>query len=117
MTSPNITINNEASFRESISELTALNSSLTEKLNTGGQAVIAAVAAAASKEVVYPGSGGVAAAYSGTIAALQTAVDNINAQAKEASTAVAGQIRDLTSLVDGLTSIDDAGADNVNATS
>jgi len=118
MTSPdNITINDAASFRESISHLTELNNSLTEKLNTGGQAVIDAVTAEASKGVVYPSSGGVAPAYAGTIAALTTAVENIKTQATEASTAVSNQVRDLTSLVDGLTNIDDTGAAGVAATS
>jgi hypothetical protein len=112
----NITINDAASFRESIGHLTELNSSLAEKLKTGGQAVIDAVTAEASKGVVYPANGP-AAAYAGTIAALTTAVENIKTQATEASNAVAGQVRDLTSLVDGLTNIDDSGAAGVAATS
>jgi hypothetical protein len=117
MTSPNnITINDAASFRESISHLTELNRSLTEKLNTGGQAVINEVTKEASKGVVYPVNGP-AAAYAGTIAALTTAVENIKTQATEASNAVSNQVRDLTALVDGLTNIDDAGAADVAATS
>lgn len=120
MTNPTITINNPDSFRQSISELTELNTSLAGKLSAGGEAVIAAVTAAATASatdrVVYPAAGStVAAAYAGTLTALKTAVTSINAQANEASNAVANQIRDLTSLVDGLTNIDDAGAAGVTA--
>lgn len=115
----NVTINDKAAFQATIATITELNNGLTDKLSAAGD-IASAVTAAASRGVVSGGdttsagtSGKVAAAYTGTVGALNGAVDSLAAQAKSASTAVTTAISDLTSLLVGLTQIDNNGAHDV----
>ncbi len=120
MTTEKVTINDKAAFQTVIDKLTELNKGLDEKLNAAGT-ITAAVTAAASKEVVTGGDttgtgtpgGKVAAAYTSTVGALGSTVDALTTQAKSSSTAVSTAISDLTSLLNGLTQIDNDGAENV----
>jgi len=118
--SDNVTINDKVAFQAAIAKITELNSGLADKLSAAGD-IASAVTAAASKGVVSGGdttgagtsSGKVAAAYTGTVGALGGGVDSLAAQAKSASTAVTTAISDLTSLLEGLTQIDNNGAHDV----
>ena len=115
-----VTINDKAAFQTVIAKLTELNKGLDEKLTAAGS-ITTAVTSAASKDVATgadttgtgTSAGKVAAAYTGTVGALGSTVDGLAAQAKSASTAVSTAISDLTSLLNGLTQIDNDGAENV----
>lgn len=114
-----VTLKDKAAFRAAVARLAELNTALDGRIAATGD-ITAAVASAASKGVVTggdsAGAGGgarVAAAYTGTVEALGGAVGHLSAQAKSASAGVAAAVFDLTSLVDGLTQIDDGGAHGV----
>lgn len=111
----NVTINDKAGFQATIAKITELNNGLNDKLAATGD-IATSVTSAASKGVVSSGEGTgakVAAAYTGTVGALGSSIDALTAQAKSASTAVTTAISDLTSLLDGLTQIDDNAARDV----
>lgn len=116
MSDENITITDKDGFRATLSALTQLRADIDGKI-AAGSAVTEAATAAASKGVVYGGGDGgkVAAAYTGTVGALGTAVDSLASQAKSASAALGSAIADLTKLLDGLTEIDTAAAGDIKA--
>ena len=106
-----ITIKQKDAFRVILDEMTTANESLRLKLATDGQAVKDTVLAAATTATADGKN--LAPAYEPVIDALNTTVDSINKQATVASDAVSTAISDLTTLINGLTIIEDAGAAGV----
>lgn len=113
MSGPDISIEHKPTFQAVLNKLTELNNDLEQKLK-GSSDVIEKVKAAASENVVYPGSDGkVAAAYTGSVTALDAATQNISNQVKSARTAVSTAISELQTLLDGMTHIDNTSAADI----
>lgn len=111
-----ITINDRAGFQATIAKLTELTNGIAAKVQAGS-GFLDAADKAASNGVVTSGNGSKAApAYTSFVEAEESAVSNITAQATTAGTAAQAAITDLTSLLNGLTQIDDSAAAAVHST-
>jgi hypothetical protein len=111
--SQNITINSEEGFRSSLEALRTLQSEIAKKKGEG-KALTEALTAAASRNAVPPGgtsgTGTVAPILADTVTAATAAVKNAAEAADAAHKSVTAAIADLTSLLNGLTSIQRSGA-------
>lgn len=109
----NITINSEEGFRSSLDSLKKLQSEIAKKKNEG-KALTEALTSAASRNVVPAGAASgtatVAPILADTLAATTAPIKNASDTADAAYKSVTAAIADLTSLLNGLTGIQNSGA-------
>lgn len=112
-----ITINDRAAFQATLTQIDELNKALGAEAGKAAS-VTAAVTTAAGKDVVTGETSGggakVAAAYAGTVTALEQVASSVTKKAESATAAVSAAVSDLTALLNGTTQIDTNAADAVN---